>query len=148
MNQIQLTHALLKYTRPIDLLSTVLLLMTIGILFMIPFIFAVNCLLLIGGGLGISLKYISLKLSFDQQVFAHFSQLSTDDLEQQTIQMNASLARLKLISAPHNKNSKDSNTDNNWDQRCQSTILLIRTQFIMCCLQGILLLLACSLIYI
>ncbi len=140
MNQIQLTHALLKYTRPIDLLSTALLLITIVVLFMTPFIFSISCLLLIAGVLGIFLKYISLRLSFDREVFAHFSQLDAEQIDQQTTQMDASLAQLKLISV--------NSSNNSWNQRCQSTIRLIRTQFILCCLQGILLLLICSLIYI
>ena len=84
------------------------------------------------------LKYIGLRLSFDREVFAWFSQLGPEQLEAETEQLDASLNKLKLISI---------NSTQSWDERCQSSIRLIRTQFILCCVQIILLLLICSLVY-
>ena len=139
MNQIQLTSALLQHSKSIDLLSTLLLLATIAATLVSPFIFIISCLLLITGVLGLFLKYIALRLSFDREVFAWFSQVPAQDMDRHTEQMDNSLNQLQLISA----GSKP-----NWDERCQGTNRLIRTQFILCCLQAILLLVYCSFINI
>lgn len=139
MNQIQLTNALLSHTRPVDHLSSVLLLITIGVVCMTPFMFSITCMLLVTGLIGLFLKYAGLRLSFDRHVFAHFSQLSPEQLATQTAHMDSSLAALKLISI---------HSSPDWDERCQSTIRLIRTQFVLCCLQALLLLFTCSLRYV
>ena len=139
MNQIQLTSALLQHSKSIDLLSTLLLLATIVATLLSPFMFIVSCLLLVTGVLGLFLKYIALRLSFDREVFAWFSHIPAEALDSQTAQMDQSLNQLQLIST----GSKP-----NWEERCHSTIRLIRTQFVLCCLQAILLLICFSFINI
>ncbi len=140
MNQIQLTSALLKYTQSIDWLSTVLLVLTVLATYAAPFSFSVVFPLLLTGLIGIVVKYISLRLSFDREIFAHFSQLPLSQLNQETDALDEGLISLHLVIP-----KKPQRT---WADRCNGAIYLLRTQFILTCLQTIFFLIACTLVYI
>lgn len=119
MNILNLTYACLNYYKTLDILSSILL----AIFFILEFFYCGSKLtllcLFIHVVIALTLKYYSLRLSIDQNIFQYIQQQSDDNLLKQTKQMDESLMALNLSKS----------TERSWNVRCLATIHLMKIQF-------------------
>ena len=128
INIIHLTRASLSYYKTIDVSSSILLLIFLTLNFFQSLSYISSICLILNAILAIIIKYYSLRLSIDKQLFDYLAEQPNESLPEQAKALDNSLLLLQLSS--HSKINRD------WEDRCLATFRMIKQQFILFILQA------------
>lgn len=128
INIIHLTRASLSYYKTIDVSSSILLLIFLTLNFFQSLSYISSICLILNAILAIIIKYYSLRLSIDKQLFDYLAEQPHESLPEQAKALDNSLLLLQLSS--QRKINRD------WVDRCLVTFRMIKQQFILFILQA------------